>query len=126
MARYALTHANGKAESVGESWCRAQLIDGGLPTPQLQVYYQLPSQDAWVDLDWERKLIVEFDGMCKYRVPDGANAAEATRIIQKEKRRQDELEATGPKMLRFWWAQLEGREVVGRCRYWLNHLQIHP
>lgn len=124
MARRALAHADSGAKSAGESWCRAQMIDDGLPLPRLQVHYLLPSQDAFVDFDWENKLVGEFDGACKYRVPDTATAAQAAKIIMREKRRQDEIEALGPKVVRCRWKHLERREVAGIYRFWLSRLGV--
>lgn len=124
VARRALAFASGKSDSPGESWCRAQLIVAGLPIPQLQVVYPLPSQVAVVDLDWDRKLVGEFDGLLKYRVPEGATAAEATEVIIREKRRQDEIEALGPKVVRSIWENLEKREVAALYGYWIQRLGI--
>lgn len=66
-ARYGLRHADALAANPGESWCRAQIIEAGLPTPVLQKRYQLNDGSiAYVDLDFDGEAVLEFDGIVNY------------------------------------------------------------
>lgn len=124
MVDRALRHADPLAGSVGESWCRAQLIDGGLPLPRLQVRYALPDRrDAFVDFDWDRRLVLEFDGFVKYGrlLRPGDTAGDA---VLREKVRQDRIEAQGPKLIRVIWRDLVSGRVPALVRYWLRHVGL--
>lgn len=124
IARYALAHSDADSASVGESWSRAQMIEADLPTPELQKYYLLPAQDAWVDFDWSGVLTGEFDGEGKYLGGLRADDARADQVVLQEKRRQDQLEALGLKVIRWTWDTLRKGELVGLLRYWLRHFSL--
>lgn len=57
-------YADPRAESPGESWTRLEIIDAGLPAPDLQVWVDVPGWgEARLDHAYEHmKIAVEFDG----------------------------------------------------------------
>lgn len=77
--------------SAGESLSRVQMFLLNLPKPQLQREIR---DDAgligYVDFGWEG-VVGEFDGRVKYRVPEGADAGEASEALWREKQREDRL-----------------------------------
>ena len=120
-ARRALSLADAASESVGESWSRAQMIAAGLPIPRLQHTFQTSDGPARADFDWEGKLVGEFDGLQKYgRLLRPGEAARDALI--REKRREDALRAQGIMVVRWTWATLERRELVGVLAPWLDTL----
>lgn len=122
-ARSALEHANGLAESVGESWGRAQMIVAGLPVPTLQVEHHVAGQVYRVDGDWSGKLVWEFDGMVKYggHLRQGETAADA---VIREKVREDALRRSGVMVVRSWWSMLERGTLVPMLADWLDHFGL--
>ncbi|MFT3660514.1 MAG: hypothetical protein QM809_03720 [Gordonia sp. (in: high G+C Gram-positive bacteria)] len=123
IARAALAYADGLAESVGESWGRAQMIGAGLPLPTLQVEHVVNGTTYRVDGDWRSRLVWEFDGMSKYgryRRP-GESVADA---VVREKHREDELRAAGIMVVRSRWAMLEAGTMVPKLEYWLDRLSL--
>ncbi|MFT4085827.1 MAG: hypothetical protein QM658_01520 [Gordonia sp. (in: high G+C Gram-positive bacteria)] len=123
MADRGLAFADGVAESAGESLSRAYMIDGGVPMPRLQVRYRLPSQVAFVDFDWDGKLVGEFDGMVKYGrlLKRGQSVLD---VVLREKKRQDEIERLGPKVIRWTWADVLSGQMLEDVRYWIRRLGI--
>ncbi|WP_035718204.1 type IV toxin-antitoxin system AbiEi family antitoxin domain-containing protein [Gordonia terrae] len=118
VARRALDAADARAESVGESWSRAQMVLAGLPTPRLQHTFQTPGGDVRADFDWNGRLIGEFDGLQKYGrlLRPGEEPRDA---LVREKRREDALRAQGVMVIRWTWSTLERRELVDLLRPWL-------
>ncbi|MFN8193183.1 MAG: type IV toxin-antitoxin system AbiEi family antitoxin domain-containing protein [Nocardioidaceae bacterium] len=57
-------HADGRAESPGESWTRLAIIDAGLPVPKLQELVVLPRWgEVRLDLSYPHlKIAIEYDG----------------------------------------------------------------
>lgn len=109
-ARRVIEHADGGAESPGESLTRWALLEGGLPRPVTQVPVATRLARFVVDLGWpERRVGVEFDGQVKYTGVYGSSASEA---VFAEKRRQDALEEEGWRLLRVTWTDLRRPEVV--------------
>ena len=123
VARRALALADGAAESVGESWSRAQMIEAGLPVPRLQHEFCGRSGVYHVDFDWEAKLVGEFDGMVKYgRLrPSGKTVAD---VVLQEKLREDEIRALGPVVVRWTWSMLEDGSFIGLLRPWLEKFEL--
>ncbi|KNA92509.1 type IV toxin-antitoxin system AbiEi family antitoxin domain-containing protein [Gordonia sp. w5E2] len=124
QARRALAHATADAESPGESWCRAQIIEAGLPIPRLQ--HEFRDQDGFVarsDFDWSGLLVGEFDGKVKYQkyLRDGEDATDA---VVREKKREDRLRRLGVMVIRWTWADLERGTVAASVRQWLTKLQL--
>ncbi len=62
--RELIAYADGRAESPRESWVRMEIIDAGLPVPQLQVWVWVPDLGRRrLDLGYRgRKVAVEHDG----------------------------------------------------------------
>ncbi|MGV9709391.1 hypothetical protein ACWDTI_01820 [Gordonia sp. NPDC003424] len=117
-ARRALDLADPLAESVGESWSRAQIIEAGLPFPQLQCEYRCEAKTYRADFGWLDLLVGEFDGRKKYgrlRRP-GESVEDA---VIREKIREDALRAMGLMVIRWTWAVLERHGLADLLRPWL-------
>ncbi|HEY9411521.1 MAG TPA: hypothetical protein VIP77_18220 [Jiangellaceae bacterium] len=113
-----ITFADGRAESVGESRHRVQILRLGLPVPDLQVVVSGPggSSDR-VDFLFEAHLTIgEFDGKGKYQrlLRNDETPQDA---VWREKRREDRLRELGYEVVRPAWADLyRDREVAQRYR----------
>jgi very-short-patch-repair endonuclease len=88
-----------------------QLIERGLPFPSANTHISVDGVSCEVDFVWlERKLVVETDG----------EEAHATRpAFQRDRWRDQLLQAAGFQVMRVTWLQLEGEAdlVIGRiCR----------
>lgn len=103
-ARWRLDHADGRAESAGETFTRFVLMRHGLRVPDLQVKVRTWRGTYRIDMGWpELKIGIEFDGKVKYtRMADGDPAE----VVFKEKRRQSNLEREGWVIIRVVWAEL--------------------
>lgn len=124
QARRALAHADAAAESPGESWCRAQMIEAGLPIPRLQ--HEFRDQDGFVarsDFDWAGRLVGEFDGKVKYQkyLREGEDVTDA---VVREKKREDRLRRLGVMVIRWTWSDLERGTVAASIRQWLTSLEL--
>lgn len=101
-ARAALSFADGRSESVGESRMRVLMHNEGLPVPELQVVHR--DRDgiiARVDFDFsERNAVVEFDGRLKYAGASGD-------VLVQEKIREDRLRGIGLEVVRTMWPDLD-------------------
>ncbi|GAA2052407.1 hypothetical protein [Williamsia deligens] len=99
LARQALTWADGRSESAGESLSRALMIRAGFLMPELQVEYREEDGEVFarVDFDWGGRVVGEFDGLVKYD--------DATDVVA-EKRREDKLRALGIIVVRWTWNDL--------------------
>lgn len=100
--------ADGLAESPGESLSRCVIARfPEIPRPRLQHEFRRPDGGfvARTDFDWEGRLVGEFDGKTKYtgRARPGEDPGEAA---WREKRREDEIRALGPFVVRWIWADL--------------------
>lgn len=118
-ARRVIAFADGRSESVGESFSRLRLHDLGLapPTLQFEVFDEHGYLVGITDFAWpERRTLGEFDGVVKYgalRRP-GETAEEA---VLREKRREDALRDQGWEIARWGWEHLRTPEVIaGRVR----------
>lgn len=123
VAKTALTWANPKAESVGESWGRAQIIQASLPVPELQVKHVIGTKKYLVDGEWDGKLVWEFDGFFKYgrSLQPGETIADA---VWREKQREDALRALGLMIIRAYWSMLEQGTMVPIIMRWLDHFHL--
>jgi hypothetical protein len=95
-ARRAVELASPFAESPLESLSRLLIIDAGLPVPGLQKW--IKTHRGWYRVDglWpDRAVILEVDGLKKYRDDDGA--------LAEEKLRQEALERAGYRVVRVTW-----------------------
>lgn len=98
LARWVLEHADGGAESPGESATRYMLLAHGFPPPELQIPVVTRGRTFRADLGWRVwGLLVEFDGLVKYRQLAGDHPAE---VVIVEKLRQEAIEETGMVMVR--------------------------
>ncbi|MEP9393636.1 hypothetical protein ABLE92_09810 [Gordonia sp. VNQ95] len=124
-ARRALRWADGTAESPGESWSRAQMIEAGLLLPRLQHTFvnDEGKEVARTDFDWDGLLVGEFDGKVKYQkhLRPGEKPSDA---VIREKQREDRLRAMGIMVVRWLWTDLENGTVVGLVRRWLVHFSL--
>lgn len=111
VARRALSLADARSESVGESWSRAQMIEAGIPLPRLQHTFETSYGDIRSDFDWEGLVIGEFDGMHKYDnlIRDGETVRD---VLIREKRREGALAEQGIVVIRWTWSTLERRELA--------------
>ena len=106
--RRALTFADGRSESAGESVTRVIMQRLRLPPPLLQVRIYSPKGTflGRVDLGYpELGVLFEFDGLVKYRKPfrPGEDAAE---VVVAEKLREERIRDMGYVVVRFIWAEL--------------------
>lgn len=112
-ARYALSLADGRSESPGESRSRYLFRREGLPIPELQV----PVHDAnglligYSDFGWlEYHHLGEFDGRIKYGGIAGDQRS-AQQIVFDEKRREDAMRSRLLGMSRWTWAEIESKRA---------------
>lgn len=122
-ARRALRYGHTDAESVGESWSRAQMIDLGMPAPVLQRTFRCAGGEYRCDFCWGDKLIGEFDGAIKYgRLRRrGESVADA---VLREKRREDELRRLGFMVVRWVWRDLVHGRLPDILLPWLRDLDL--
>lgn len=110
-ARRALELCDGRSESVLETLVRIRLVTTGLPAPTPQAWIETPNGAYRVDLLWPReRVVLEVDGLEKYRG--------GWQTVVAEKRRQDDLERAGYRVLRVTWRELrdDPEGVVRRVR----------
>ncbi|GAC56725.1 hypothetical protein GOHSU_12_01150 [Gordonia hirsuta DSM 44140 = NBRC 16056] len=122
-ARRAIAHGSGLAESVGESWSRAQMIDADLPLPALQRAYVLEGHEYRPDFDWDGVLVGEFDGLVKYQglLRPGEPPHEA---VIREKEREDRLRRAGLEVVRWTWRMLVAGTMIPLLRAWLRNVGV--
>ncbi len=113
VVREAVELADPAAESAFESRSRGWFIEAHLPAPQLGVQVQgADGRWYWVDFLWETYGVVgEADGWGKY----GTTLPDMTARFRAEKERQEAIEATGRRFVR--WTTDEARDrVIARVR----------
>lgn len=100
-------HADGRAESGGESIARAVMIQQGFYLPELQTPLPDPIDPAKMfraDFAWESKkgiVLGELDGAKKYTM-----SGDPLDVLRDERIRESRLTAYGHAILRFSYAQL--------------------
>lgn len=108
-AERVVTFADARSGSVGESRSRAIIEELGFSRPEIQV----PFSDrrgliGLVDFFWsDAALIGEFDGRVKYERPDMLSGRSPSDVVVEEKLREDRLRATGPRVVRWVWSDLQ-------------------
>jgi very-short-patch-repair endonuclease len=106
--RRALLHADGRAESPGETRLREALRAMGVAvTPQVRVQHGgfLAVVDLMLD---DARVVVEFDGWLKYGRPDAYRmSATPTDVVVAEKIREDRIRALGYVVVRVMWGELD-------------------
>lgn len=112
-ARAVLEHADGGAESPGETRTRLLVLRAGLPAPVTQVPVTLPATTYWADLGWpELRVLLEYDGVSKYT----ANGAAADAVLA-EKYREEAIARAGFRVVRVTRSDLRaGGHLVARLR----------
>lgn len=110
--------ADGRAESVGESYSRIQMARIGLPSPDLQVEIRGHRGVLLGRVDFDLPdlgTVAEFDGRVKYDryLKAGQTPAEA---VVEEKIREDRIRDTGRQMVRLVWEDLD-RDAAVRRRF---------
>ncbi|MFT4085945.1 MAG: hypothetical protein QM658_02140 [Gordonia sp. (in: high G+C Gram-positive bacteria)] len=116
-ARYALRHADPRAANPGESWSRAQIIAAGFPVPELQVEHVLADgSSAFVDFDWEGKVVGEFDGVVKYGRDYLELGQAPADVVVAEKLREDALRDLGLGVVRWVYKSLRTNAMLDRVR----------
>jgi hypothetical protein len=92
-AERAVDFADGRRESVGESFCAARLEEVGAPRPVLQ--HEFRYADGSVDrVDFwfpEQRIALEFDGRQKYTDPSMLRGRSPEDALWQEKRREDRI-----------------------------------
>lgn len=108
----AIALADGRSESPGETRLRLILQAAGIEVEPQFVVYDGDRQVARVDLRvMGSRLLIEFDGMVKYRADDGAL------VLEKEKRREDVVRRLGWTFERFVHDDFaHPRAIVARVR----------
>ncbi|WP_353648978.1 hypothetical protein ABLG96_19520 [Nakamurella sp. A5-74] len=109
-ARLALSLAEARCESPGESASRVVMHEIGvdLPVNQVEIFDRagvfLGRSDFWFE---GTATVGEFDGLMKYgSIPDGSKGREE---LIREKRREDAIRRTGAVMARWTWSDLRSR-----------------
>ncbi|WP_246007660.1 hypothetical protein [Gordonia oryzae] len=119
-----MTSATGQAESVGESWSCAQVIDARYPAPRQQHRIRAASGSTYVtDVDEEWLVVGEYDGLikCGRLCMPGESIADAG---IREKLREDEIRDTGPRFVRWTWNDLERDAFIPRLHRRLAPLGV--
>lgn len=114
-----LTAADGRSESVGESWSRVLIRSLGFAAPVLQHEERLPDgRVARTDFWWEEAGILgEFDGRVKYSRGRQLQGLDLEQVLYQEKLREDALRALGRIVVRWGWDELRRpRELARRLR----------
>ncbi|GAB47110.1 type IV toxin-antitoxin system AbiEi family antitoxin domain-containing protein [Mobilicoccus pelagius] len=100
----ALTHADARSESPAETLARYALtVLGHTPTPQYEITTAGHTYRA--DLALDDGLLIEIDGLLKYRTDDGDPRTPAD-IVEAEKDREADLVRAGHRLLRLTWKQI--------------------
>lgn len=111
-ARHMLSHADGRSESVGESRLRLGLLVHRLPAVPQHEIRDAGELVARVDfLVRGTRVVVEFDGLVKYRGDGGSD------VVVAEKLREDRIRALGYEVVRVTWRELDQMDwVAARVR----------
>lgn len=104
----AIRFGDGRSGSPGESVSRALIHQLGFPAPELQVpFHDRRGLIGESDFYWRRwALIGEFDGLVKYQDERMLRGRTPAQVLAAEKRREDRLRATGPRVARWVWQDL--------------------
>lgn len=110
-ARAAVEFIDPRSESVGESLLRMTVVGLGYdPASQVEIRDAFGAVFPRVDLSLD-DVVLEFDGLVKYRGDGGSDAVVAEKI------REDRLRALGLTVLRFTWRDLrDPQQIAARLR----------
>lgn len=110
-ARRAIEFADGRADSPGESLARLCWAEAGFPAPMLQHEFRdehglIGRVDFWFP---EAGVVVEFDGLVKYRDRTMRAGRTPERVVIDEKLREDRIRArpTVRSVVRVTWPDVE-------------------
>lgn len=112
--RWSIEFADPLSGSAGESLSRVGIHRLGLPRPILQQRFV----DAFgligvVDFWWpEADVIGEFDGLGKYLREEFAAGRSPAEVVLDEKKRENRLRATGPRVARWGWETARSRSAL--------------
>ncbi|MFE6736235.1 hypothetical protein [Microbacterium sp. NPDC057650] len=123
-ARWVCAHADGLAESPGESISRAVILWSGFEEPELQREFHYEGYEDRADFHFRSgRVIGESDGWQKYALGDPARAAQK---LADEKRREDRLRRNGHPFAR--WDLGEAMKVKPLCAALMDAgvPQLHP
>lgn len=104
-ARAAVSFADGRSESVGESFSRVKIAQARLPAPELQYVISAPDGAfiARTDFAWlEQRVIGEFDGRMKYL----GSPEDVADVVMREKSREQAIRQQGWTVVRWTWSDL--------------------
>ncbi|GGG19468.1 hypothetical protein GCM10007304_36740 [Rhodococcoides trifolii] len=110
-ARRAVAFMDGRSETVGESRSRVRLQRWGFSAPRLQSALFDDDGHFVARVDFEVDGVIgEFDGLMKYRGPDGSH------VLISEKLREDRLRSLGWQVVRWTWNELTTGAPAERLR----------
>lgn len=113
----ALSFADPRSESAGESRSRVLIDELGFIRPSLQTVVPLPDGErARLDFDWEHPGVFgEFDGRVKYDQAERLSGISEQGVYWAEKRREELIElVTAKRPVRWHWGDLERPERLER------------
>lgn len=115
-ARLVIAHADERAESVGESLSRAQMIELGQSVPVLQQeFYDGAGFIGRTDFWWpELRIAGEFDGEVKFGREIHASDEDAREALWREKQREDRLRRQVNGIVRWTWKEAMSRTSLAR------------
>lgn len=115
-ARLVVAHADERAESVGESLSRAQMIELGQSVPVLQQeFYDEAGLIGRTDFWWpELGIAGEFDGEVKFGRETHAADEDAREALWREKQREDRLRRQVNGIVRWTWKEAMNRVALAR------------
>ena len=114
-ARIVAAHADGRAESWGDSEARAAMLELGFALPELQVPYLDPitEQCYRADFSWDLAdagtVIGEMDGFSKY-TDKTMSGGDKVGAFVRERQRESRLTIGGRSVIRFTPAQVASRQ----------------
>lgn len=117
QVRWALPHADGRAESPGESISRYWMIVGSLPMPELQ--FELRDEQGILlgrtDFAWpDHQIAGEFDGRIKYDGSLGSGDQDLAEVIMAEKRRETNIFFANWRVIRWGMRELDNGPAFAR------------
>ncbi len=115
-ARLVARLVDARAESPGESFCRALIYELGFVMPELQ--YKFWDGDVSRDRGdfcWPKQRVwLEFDGVQKYKAAEFRNGRKVEDVVFDEKVREDRIRALGFTPIRLIWSQLYDPHFVAK------------
>ena len=110
--RELIQHADGRAESIRESWVRMEIIDAGLPVPQLQAWVWLPGLGR-------RRLDMAYRGRRVAVEHDGEEPHSEDQDVESDEERRDALHQAGWHVIVIRKEDFDG----ARLEKWLRELR---